>query len=259
MPQSKLTIPEITDRKKRNPLSPLVMQCIVCAMLVLSVFALYRSGTPTFTALRDRYQSVMQTDYCEDGVWTAAQKLAQNAAQATEEAVQTIASIDERAPIETVSSSGGEDIQILDALQDANFHPVTVSESAVMPVDGKVTSEFGFRTHPITGERSCHTGLDLAAPMGTPVLAAYSGTVTETNETSGRGKYIRLQHGTSMQTLYCHLSEIDVSEGDEVEAGDVIGLVGSTGMSTGPHLHFEVWIDGVRCNPVYILHELIYA
>ena len=182
-----------------------------------------------------------------------AQALAQNAAQATETAVQTIAQIDERAPIETVSSSGGEDIRILDALEDANFEPVTVSQTAVTPVQGKVSSGFGVRIHPITGERSCHTGLDIAAPTGTPIAAAYSGTVLETGRTDGRGNYIRLQHSDTLQTMYCHLSQIDVQEGDAVEAGDTIGLVGSTGMSTGPHLHFEVWIDGVRCNPVYVL------
>ena len=259
MPQTPRSYPEIPERKPHKAISPQAMQCIVCALLVLCVFGLYRSGSPTFAALRERYNALMQTDYCADGVWTAAQKLAQNAAHATESAVQTIAQIDERAPIETVASSGGEDIRILDALEDANFEPVTVSQTAVTPVQGKVSSGFGFRIHPITGERSCHTGLDIAAPTGTPIAAAYSGTVLETGRTDGRGNYIRLQHSDTLQTMYCHLSQIDVQEGDAVEAGDTIGLVGSTGMSTGPHLHFEVWIDGVRCNPVYVLQGLEYA
>ena len=250
MPLNPRPIADGHPPKKKKPLSPQLMQCIVCAVLVLSVFGLYRSGMPAFAALRTRYNAIMQTDYCKDGVWTAAQNLAQDVAEAAETAVQTIAEIDDRAPIETVSSSGGE---------DANFNPVTVSQEAVMPVQGKVTSDFGFRTHPITGEQSCHTGLDIAAAMGTPVAAAYSGTVLETGETSGRGKYIRLQHGDTMQTLYCHLSQIDVSKGDTIRAGVPIGLVGSTGMSTGPHLHFELWIDGVRCDPVYVLRDLVYA
>ena len=170
--------------------------------------------------------------------------------------MQTIAEIDERAPIETVSSSGGEDIRILDALQDANFRPVTVSQPAVTPVQGAVTSGFGIRTNPITGKQGWHTGLDIAAPTGTPIAAAYGGTVAETGQTSGRGNYIRLRHSDTLETMYCHLSQIDVEEGNEIQAGDSIGLVGSTGMSTGPHLHFEVWIDGVRCNPVYVLDGL---
>ena len=256
MPQTSRPMTESKERKHRKPLSAQGMQCIVCAVLVLSVFGLYRSGAPAFAALRARYNAIMQTDYCADGVWTAAQNLAHHAVQATENAVQTIAEIDERAPIETVSSSGGEDIRILDALEDANFDPVTVSQSAVTPVRGNVSSGFGFRTHPITGDQSCHTGLDIAAAEGTPIAAAYSGTVLETGYTSGRGNYIRLQHSDSLQTMYCHLSEIQVEKGETVEAGDTIGLVGSTGMSTGPHLHFEVWIDGVRCNPVYVLRDL---
>ena len=256
MPQTMRPTVEPKEHKRRNPLSPQAVQCIVCALLVLCVYGLYRSGSPTFAMLRERYNAVMQTDYCQDGVWTAAQRLAQNAVQATETAVQTIAEIDERAPIETVSSSGGEDIRILDALQDTSFRPVTVSQPAVTPVQGTVTSGFGIRTNPITGKQGWHTGLDIAALTGTPIAAAYSGTVAETGQTSGRGNYIRLRHSDSLETMYCHLSQIDVEEGDEIQAGDTIGLVGSTGMSTGPHLHFEVWINGVRCNPVYVLDGL---
>ena len=256
MPQTQRPYPDAKDSKGRKPLSPQWMQCIVCAALVLSVFGLYRSGAPAFAALRERYRAIMQTDYCADGVWTAAQRLAQDVAEATGSAVQTIAQIDDRAPVETVSSAGGEDIRILDALEDANFEPVTVSQTAVTPVQGKVTSGFGFRIHPITGNRSFHTGLDIAAAAGTPIAAAYSGTVTETGYTDGRGNYICLRHSDTLQTMYCHLSRIDVSEGDAVQAGDTIGQVGSTGMSTGPHLHFEVWIDGVRCDPIYVLRDL---
>lgn len=244
------------ERTKKRVLSVQAVQCVVCAVLVLSVFGLYRGALPVFDAVRARYNKAMENDYCADGVWTAAQQLAEAAAQApsaVQEAVQTFASIDARAPIETVSSAGGEDIRILDALQDATFDAVHVSEPAFLPVEGPVTSGFGARIHPITGKKSFHTGLDIAASEGTPVAAAYGGTVLETGQTEGRGKYIRLRHGDSMQTMYCHLSEIDVSQGDRIEAGDAIGKVGSTGMSTGPHLHFEVWIDGVRCNPVYVL------
>lgn len=250
---------EFKKQTARKALSAQAVQCIVCALLVLGIFGLYRTGSPVFAALRERYNTQMQTDYCADGVWTAAQRIAKtvsNAPEVVQEAVQTFAHIDEQAPIETVAS-GGEDIRILDALQDTNFEAVTVSRQAVLPVNGTVSSPFGFRTHPITGKKNLHTGLDIAAPMGTPIAAAYDGVVLETGQTDGRGKYIRLGHGDDMQTLYCHLSEIRVREGDTIAAGDTIGLVGSTGMSTGPHLHFEVWIDGVRCNPIYVLHDLM--
>ena len=262
MPQAeRYAAPNQKKTGKRTLLVPMV-QCAVCAVLVLSVFALSRSGSAAYTTLRTQYASQMQEDYCADGVWTAAKRAAQHVLEPVQETVQetgTVAAIDERAEVETIQSAGGEDIRVLDALQDSTFEAVTVSQEAVMPVQGKVTSPFGYRIHPITGNRSFHTGIDLAAPQGTPIAAAYGGVVKDTGYTSGRGNYILLEHGENLQTLYCHLSEIDVQEGDTVDAGGTIGLVGTTGMSTGPHLHFELRVDGVRCDPVYVLKGLEYA
>ena len=93
MPQAVRPITEPKEHKRRDPLSPQTVQCIVCALLMLCAFGLYRSGSPVFAALREKYSTRMQTDYCADGVWTAAQRLAQNAAEAAETAVQTIAEI----------------------------------------------------------------------------------------------------------------------------------------------------------------------
>ena len=262
MPQAdRFAVPKKEKPKKRTLLVPAV-QCAVCAVLVLSVFALSRSGSAFYAGLRGQYAARMQQDYCADGVWTAARRAARHVLEPigqTAEKSKTFATIDERAAVETVTSAGGEDIRVLDALQDATFEAVTVSQEAVMPVQGKVTSSFGYRIHPITGARSFHTGIDLAAPEGTPIAAAYGGTVEETGSTSGRGNYVLLSHGDNLQTLYCHLSEIGVQEGNAVDAGGTIGLVGSTGMSTGPHLHFELRVDGVRCNPVCVLKGLEYA
>lgn len=258
MPHNVVSKKEKTGKK--TLLVPAV-QIAVCAILALSVFALSRSGSALYSELRAQYASVMAQDYCADGVWTAAKRAAQHVLEPAEADTPagTVATIDERAEVETITSSGGEDIRVLDALQDSSFEAVTVSQSAVMPVQGKVTSGFGYRIHPITGNRSFHTGIDLAAAEGTPIAAAYSGTVQETGFTSGRGNYILLSHGENLQTMYCHLSEIQVREGDAVDAGGTIGLVGTTGMSTGPHLHFELRVSGVRCNPVYVLKGLEYA
>jgi murein DD-endopeptidase MepM/ murein hydrolase activator NlpD len=102
-----------------------------------------------------------------------------------------------------------------------------------------ITSPFGWRTHPITGSRRFHAGVDIGAPMGAPVVAAGSGTIVTAGWASGYGKSITIQHNGVQQTLYGHLSEIFVQPGQTIEAGTVIGRVGSTGNSTGPHLHFE--------------------
>lgn len=113
-----------------------------------------------------------------------------------------------------------------------------------------VTSEFGNRIDPITGERRGHTGMDLAVPTGTPIRAALPGTVTaSTYNQGGYGYYIMIDHGDGLSTLYGHCSQLLISVGRTVEAGDVIALSGSTGRSTGPHLHFEVRVNGERTNP----------
>jgi murein DD-endopeptidase MepM/ murein hydrolase activator NlpD len=102
-----------------------------------------------------------------------------------------------------------------------------------------ITSAFGWRTHPITGSRRFHAGVDIGAPTGAPVVAAASGTIVSAGWNGGYGKTITIQHNGIQQTLYAHLSEIFVQPGQAIERGTVIGRVGSTGNSTGPHLHFE--------------------
>ena len=113
-----------------------------------------------------------------------------------------------------------------------------------------VTSEFGNRRDPFTGERRGHTGMDLAVPTGTSVRAALPGTVTvSTYNQGGYGYYVMIDHGNGLSTLYGHNSQLLARVGQTVEVGDVIALSGSTGRSTGPHLHFKVRINGERTNP----------
>ncbi len=104
-----------------------------------------------------------------------------------------------------------------------------------------ISSIFGERVHPITGQVSFHQGTDLAAPEGTPVVAAFSGQVEVAGWAGGYGLMVSITHGDTHETRYAHLSEVLVKPGQKIKQGTVIGLVGSTGMSTGPHLHFEIW------------------
>jgi murein DD-endopeptidase MepM/ murein hydrolase activator NlpD len=104
-----------------------------------------------------------------------------------------------------------------------------------------ISSVFGSRVHPVTGQIRFHQGTDLAAAAGTPVVAAFSGRVEVAGWMGGYGLMVVLSHGSDTETRYAHLSEILVQDGQEVKQGTVIGLVGSTGLSTGPHLHFELW------------------
>lgn len=115
---------------------------------------------------------------------------------------------------------------------------------------GSVTSGFGMRRHPILGGYRAHNGIDLAAPMGTPIVASTDGVVQVAGWNGGYGNFVALDHGGGVQTRYGHMSRIDVVEGQAVRKGDVIGLIGSTGRSTGPHLHYEVRVNGQPVDPL---------
>jgi len=119
----------------------------------------------------------------------------------------------------------------------------------IWPVRGFITSEFGRRNSPIYGTTQFHEGLDIGNGIGTPVVAPANGTVTEAGYQSGYGRYIKIAHGYGMETLFGHLSESMVITGQRVKKGETIGKVGNTGSSTGPHLHYEVRVNGVPVNP----------
>lgn len=122
----------------------------------------------------------------------------------------------------------------------------------VMGDDALLVSGFGMRRHPILQIAKMHTGVDWAAPTGTPVIAAAGGRVVDAGVKGEYGNYVRIDHGGGWQTAYAHLSTIDVSEGDCVAALSVVGRIGSTGLSTGPRLHFEVLKDGRMLDPMTV-------
>lgn len=113
----------------------------------------------------------------------------------------------------------------------------------------RMTSDIGYRPHPIFGQVMQHNGVDLSADTGTAIYAAYNGTVVTSTYNSSAGNYIIIDHGSGLMTVYMHCSKLLVSVGDTVSKGQTIGLVGSTGNSTGPHLHFSVRLNGVYVDP----------
>lgn len=135
----------------------------------------------------------------------------------------------------------------------AGFDGVQSVLPKVWPVDGVLTSPFGYRRSPFGRQWKFHTGLDLAAPYGAPIMATSDGLVTFANWDSGHGRTVEIDHGHGVTTRYCHASRLLAAAGDLVGAGDVIALIGSTGMSTGPHLHYELLLDGEKVDPLEYL------
>ena len=136
-------------------------------------------------------------------------------------------------------------------LAKANSKRNWVRGSGIMafPSNGRISSPFGFRTHPKLGYRRMHTGMDFAASYGSPIRAADSGTVIFAGWYGGYGYAVIINHGKGITTLYGHSSKLYVVEGESVKRGQAIAAIGSTGLSTGPHLHFEVRKNGNPVNP----------
>jgi len=121
-----------------------------------------------------------------------------------------------------------------------------------MPVQGHQTSSFGMRFHPVLGYSRMHKGIDYGAPMGSPIIAATDGVVNFAGWHGGHGNYVQIKQSGSFGTGYAHMSRIVARVGQHVHAGELIGYVGSTGLSTGPHLHFEVFVNNVAVNPASV-------
>lgn len=123
------------------------------------------------------------------------------------------------------------------------------STGYIRPVNGRITSPYGYRVHPVYGDRRFHTGVDYAAGYGVPVVSTKSGTVILAKYHASYGNYMIVDHGDGVASLYAHLSGFAASYGQKVSQGQTIGYIGSTGTSTGPHLHFEIRVNGVHRNP----------
>lgn len=125
----------------------------------------------------------------------------------------------------------------------------------IMPIDGPITSEFGMRIHPVFNDLRPHQGIDIAADEGEPVKAVLDGAVEKIDTDNELGTYIVLKHSGNLRTLYAHLSDVTVNVDDKVKQGDIIAKVGMTGITTNPHLHFEVWNGEKAVDPLTMLNQ----
>jgi len=138
------------------------------------------------------------------------------------------------------------------ALPSRSSHRVLAGkmQPSLWPVEGRLMSGFAQRTDPFSGEGAFHTGVDISAPTGTPIHATADGIVIQAEMVAGGyGRLVRIDHGGAVQTYYAHMSKINVHVGQEVRRGDIVGLVGSSGRVTAPHLHYEVRMGGAPVNP----------
>jgi len=153
--------------------------------------------------------------------------------------------------IADLESRSGSLMRALDGIETRlgeNLRLVS-STPAITPVRGLISSGFGYRRDPITGQRAFHSGVDISALAGKPVKASAAGVVTRTERSGGLGRAVFVAHGFGIVTVYGHLSRVEVTPGQRVERGQIVGLVGNTGRATGYHLHYEVQVEGRSVNP----------
>lgn len=154
-----------------------------------------------------------------------------------------------------LSSAAGGEVNPVWEQTAMDFSPISMQEgddesvATCVPLHGAISCGYGYRLHPITGLPDFHKGVDIPAEEGTPILAAMDGTVITAATSASFGNYVVIQHENSLVTRYGHCCRLNVEEGQQVHAGDVIGFVGNTGYSTGNHLHFDVSKDGTYFDP----------
>ena len=262
-------------KRAEEQVSPiLTVQMIFCLLVVLFVLATRSLSPETFEKLGQAYQGMLTEGISLTGsgelfrfaglqVEDLRQQLREVLAQ-LEGAGQEQDEDGSSAPDTPAQPAQGDDAAQLgqggeyeithaEYLKTVTLADYTLSDRPYLPVEGTLTSPFGYRIHPITGNTDFHTGVDLAAPLGTEIGAAWPGVVAETGNDSINGNYVKVIHSGTVCTSYNHLSRIDVAVGQRLARGETLGLVGSTGVSTGPHLHFELLIDGVRVDPAKAL------
>ena len=252
----------------------LAVQSVACVVVVLIALLMRLIGGSAFDQLRQNFNqammdnSVINTLAAWFGPLTGGGDTSSpesGGGDASEPSSDVPSQGDASIPSGAVSVSdsslgtGGQDLPVTEkkafyAPEGATFAELKINLPAALPLDaGTVTSYFGYRENPTKGGESFHQGLDIGAPEGSPISAMYYGRVSETGESAGYGKYVKLDHGNGIEVLYAHCSEVLVEQGVFVRAGETVAKVGSTGDSNGFHLHTEVRVNGLCYDPAFII------
>ena len=233
-----------SKRERMKPISVLSVQCLACGV-ILVLALLLKAISPN--------------------VYTQAQTLFRRYLSSNEVLTSLALWLDRDVEGEAKEGVKGDDFTHNKTHNDADLLGVStvclrVSQPAAAPVaHGVLTSPYGYRIHATTGEADFHRGVDIAAEEGEPIRSMYFARVIDTGENATLGRYVRLKHGEDVVVLYAHCSQIMVAQNAVVKAGETVALVGSTGDSTGPHVHIQVSVDGVVYNPTKMLVVQRYA
>lgn len=240
----------------------MIVQSAVCAVLVVLMLLSARADGKFAKIMKNGYLEFMSTDFTGKDFEDAFRSFKDYVAVFIEEnESETVVVFNEAEEISEILTqeelpTGGIDLEFssLETLEGISFDDIDTGIEMSLPLEEYViTSPFGYRFSPLSGETGVHTGLDMAADYGQSVYAAADGIVVDSAWDNSYGNYVKIQHKNNTVTIYAHCSSLCVDEGEKVMAGDRIARVGSTGASTGNHLHFEIRKDNIRINPGYEL------
>ncbi len=231
------------EKGKKTPdykLSILLLQTCAAAVVLLAALGLRFFGGELYLQLRQAYYgAVNDTTRVEEVI--------------TPQSSQTAISSDPTSEQATPSAEFTLDFKTVQVAA----RPAKATNTLLWPVQGRVTSPYGYRNDPFTGRRAMHWGIDIGADTGTPIVTVADGTVLKVAENDSYGKYVMVQHNENFVTLYAHCSAVTAKAGQTVAQGDAIAKVGSTGRSTAPHLHFETRVGGQKINPQWLLGDRV--
>lgn len=252
------------NKNKKDYLSKtLLLQFLVCLVLFGIVFALKSTNSKLFTELENTFSKRLEENLSvEEAKSVFANITVTKPEETTEKKNEINEAVNEEetvyVPFEEPSlsaeiiASGGKDIKVKsndEIPENVSIDDYKLNQKMILPLKGETTSEFGVRTHPISGDLRFHAGIDIAAEKGTNIYAAFDGEIVEANYDKWNGNYLKIKHDNDIMTVYCHCEKLNVKEGQKIRAGEVVATVGSTGSSTGPHLHFELRINNISYNP----------
>lgn len=243
------------NKKQDYLVKTLIFQFIFCALIFGFIFLINYFDTPTFSTFKNELSSELKKNITNEEVEEAFKKIESF-------------SVDEFIPVDyndelfnaEVLGEGGKDEKINNENVNYSFEKYKLNYKIYNPViNAKVSSEFGERVHPISGDTGVHKGIDLALNKGDPIYAIYDGEIIEANYDQWNGNYIKIKHDNDIISVYCHCEKLLVEKGAVIRGGEKIATVGSTGQSTGPHLHFELRINNISYNPAIALKDAINA
>lgn len=260
----------MNKNKKDYLIHTVSLQIVVCLLIFASVYGLKKTNSDIYKTIKEEYfdninENIELNDYIPSGTTEAPVTEPETDAQTTENATDVVVADTTEGSTPTmltamVNAQGGADYGVKneeDIPDNISVNNYTLSQNMFLPLKGSITSPFGLRNHPISGEPRFHAGIDIAAATGTPIYSAFDGKVIYSGYDQWNGNYLKIEHENNIMTVYCHCKALVVKKGDIVKAGQKIATVGSTGSSTGPHLHFELRINNKSYNPQIALDTAI--